>query len=128
VCVATVDTIGRKPIQIGGFVILTILFCIIGFGFNAIPTGGLFALYCLCNFFQNFGPNTTTFLVPGEVFPTRYRSTAFGISAASVKVGAIIAQVLLGPLKDHNGVPNSWLNHVMELFAFFMLVSLNPRC
>ena len=29
--VATVDIIGRKPIQIGGFVILTILLCAIGF-------------------------------------------------------------------------------------------------
>src|SRR5271169_3449949 len=105
------------------FIVLTILFCIIEFRFHKIPTGELFALYCLCNFFQNFGPNTTTFLVPGEVFPTRYRSTAFGISAASGKIGAIIAQSLLGPLKDHNGVTNSWLNHVMEFFALFMSVS-----
>lgn len=120
VSVATIDTLGRKPIQIGGFMILTMLFCIIGFGFNKIPTGGLFALYCLCNFFQNFGPNTTTFIVPGEVFPTRYRSTAHGISAASGKVGAIIAQSLIGPLKDHDGVANSWLGQVMEIFALFM--------
>ena len=56
VSVATIDTIGRKPIQIGGFSILTVLFCTIGFGFHKISTGGLFALYCLCNFFQNFGP------------------------------------------------------------------------
>jgi MFS transporter, PHS family, inorganic phosphate transporter len=111
--------IGRKPIQIGGFVILTILFCIIGFGFHVIPTGGLFALYYLCNFFQNFGPNTTTFIVPGEVFPTRYRSTAHRISAASGKVGAIIAQALLGPLRNKGGT-NAWLDHVMEIFALFM--------
>ena len=53
------------------------------------------ALYCLANFFQNFGPNTTTFVVPGEVFPTRYRSTAYGISAACGKLGAVIAQIML---------------------------------
>ena len=117
--VATIDTIGRKPIQLGGFVILTILFSIIGFGFHKISTGGLFALYCLCNFFQNFGPNTTTFIVPGEVFPTRYRSTGHGISAASGKVGAIIAQALIGPLRNRGG-SNAWLNHVMEIFALFM--------
>ena len=119
VSVATIDIIGRKPIQLFGFFILTILFSIIGFGFHTIPTGGLFALYCLCNFFQNFGPNTTTFIVPGEVFPTRYRSTAHGISAASGKVGAIIAQALLGPVRNRGGT-NAWLNHVMEIFAFFM--------
>ena len=32
VTVATVDTVGRKPIQLGGFIILTIMFCIMGFG------------------------------------------------------------------------------------------------
>ena len=119
VSVATIDTIGRKPIQLMGFIVLTILFSIIGFGFHKIPTGGLFALYCLCNFFQNFGPNTTTFIVPGEVFPTRYRSTSHGISAASGKIGAIIAQALIGPLRNRGGT-NVWLNHVMEIFALFM--------
>ena len=119
VTVATVDTIGRKPIQVGSFGVLTILFSIIGFGFHKIPTGGLFALYCLCNFFQNFGPNTTTFIVPGEVFPTRYRSTGHGISAAAGKTGSIIAQALIGPLRNRGG-PNAWLNHVMEIFALFM--------
>ena len=43
-------------------------------------------------FFLNFGPNATTFVIPGEVFPTRYRSTAHGISAALGKLGAIISQ------------------------------------
>ena len=51
-------------------------------------------IYCLANFFQNFGPNTTTFVIPGEAFPTRYRATAHGISAASGKVGAIVAQII----------------------------------
>lgn len=54
------------------------------------------SLYCLANFFQNFGPNTTTFIIPGEVFPTRYRSTAYGISAACGKIGAIVAQLAIG--------------------------------
>ncbi|OQR83080.1 inorganic phosphate transporter 1-6, partial [Thraustotheca clavata] len=39
----------------------------------------------------NFGPNTTTFIIPAEVFPTAVRSTGHGISAASGKAGAIIA-------------------------------------
>ncbi|OQR83079.1 inorganic phosphate transporter 1-6, partial [Thraustotheca clavata] len=39
----------------------------------------------------NFGPNTTTFIIPAEVFPTAVRSTGHGISAASGKLGAIIA-------------------------------------
>lgn len=64
--VLTVDTIGRKPIQLVGFILLTIFFCIIGFGYHVIGTGGLVACYCLAYFFFNFGPNATTFIVPGE--------------------------------------------------------------
>ena len=51
-------------------------------------------LYCFANFFQNFGPNVTTFVIPGEVFPTRYRATGHGFSAACGKLGAIVAQII----------------------------------
>lgn len=50
-------------------------------------------LYGLTFFFSNFGPNTTTFIVPAELFPARFRSTCHGISGASGKVGAIIGSV-----------------------------------
>lgn len=125
--VFTIDTVGRKPIQLMGFVLLTILFCIIGFAYDQLGEKGLFACYVFCQFFCNFGPNVTTFIIPGEIFPTRYRSTAHGISAASGKVGAIIAQTALGTLINHNcdrdGRPtNCWLPHVMEIFALFMLI------
>ncbi len=74
------------------------------------------------------GPNATTFIVPGECFPTRYRSTSHGLSAASGKVGAIIAQVVFGPLRTRGAPPGStaspWLNHVMEIFALFMLCGI----
>ncbi len=52
--VATIDTVGRKPLQLGGFIILTILFIIMGFGYNSIGSNGLLAIYVLaqvCFFF-----------------------------------------------------------------------------
>jgi PHS family inorganic phosphate transporter-like MFS transporter len=127
VTVATVDTIGRKPIQLAGFILLTILFIIIGFAFEPLKKShnGLLAMYILAQFFFNFGPNATTFIVPGECFPTRYRSTSHGISAASGKIGAIIAQCVFGPLVHRGGKKDGsdspWLNHVMQIFALFML-------
>lgn len=127
VSAATIDTVGRKPVQLGGFIILTALFCILGFAYNKISDHAKLALYVLAQFFQNFGPNTTTFIVPGECFPTRYRSTAHGISAASGKVGAIIAQTCLGTLINHGcsaDKPNCFLPHVMEIFALFMLLGI----
>lgn len=127
VTVALVDTVGRKPIQLMGFTILTILFCIWGFAYEKLSGNAQFALYVLVQFFFNFGPNATTFIVPGECFPTRYRSTSHGISAASGKIGSIIAQAAIAPLRTRGATKanaNPWLNHVMQIFALFMLLGI----
>ncbi|OLL24310.1 Repressible high-affinity phosphate permease [Neolecta irregularis DAH-3] len=125
VSVAFIDTIGRKPIQIGGFAILTTLFLVLGCAYWPLhdqeSKAGFIALFVMAQFFFNFGPNTTTFVVPGEVFPTRYRSTAHGISAASGKTGAIMAQVIFSPLANRGG-KNQWLNHILQIFAAFMFL------
>jgi len=47
-------------------------------------------LYALTFFFSNFGPNSTTFVLPAELFPTSWKATAHGICAASGKAGAIV--------------------------------------
>ena len=95
---------------------LTILFIIMGFAYDKLTAtesarNAFTFLYCLTNFFQNFGPNTTTFIVPGEAFPTRYRSTAHGISAASGKLGAIVAQVGFGKMVNIGG-KNHFVKHL----------------
>lgn len=63
--------------------------------------------------------------MPGEVFPTRYRSTSHGISAASGKIGSIIGQGAIAPLRTHgasNPTQAPWMNHVLEIYALFMLI------
>lgn len=55
VSVATIDTLGRKTIQFGGFAILTILFIIMGFAYNHLSSNGLLAIYVIAQFFFNFG-------------------------------------------------------------------------
>lgn len=111
-----------------GFVILTAIFVAIGFAYHVLSGKALLALYVLAQFFFNFGPNSTTFIVPGECFPTRYRSSAHGLSAASGKIGAIIAQVLIGPLRTRGAGPGTsdspWLNHVMQIYSAFMFAGI----
>ena len=53
--VATVDWLGRRVIQIAGFLILTVLFAVIGFHFGDLTQGSLLALYVLAQFFFNWG-------------------------------------------------------------------------
>ncbi|KAI1158198.1 major facilitator superfamily domain-containing protein [Nemania serpens] len=122
VSVATLDTLGRKTIQMGGFIILTILFIVWGFAYNHISGNAKLAIFVLAQFFFNFGPNMTTFIIPGEVFPTRYRSTSHGISAASGKIGSIIGQGAIATLRLRDN--GTWLDHVLEIYALFMLLGV----
>ncbi|KAF2185468.1 inorganic phosphate transporter 1-6 /Pi cotransporter [Zopfia rhizophila CBS 207.26] len=125
--VATLDSVGRKPLQLIGFVLLTIIFIVWGFAFNQLGNHGKLALYVLVQLFFNWGPNTTTFIVPGECFPTRYRSTSHGISAGSGKIGSIIAQAAIAPLRTRGatkGNDNPWLNHVMQIYSAFMFAGI----
>ncbi|CAK7272804.1 hypothetical protein SEPCBS57363_005331 [Sporothrix epigloea] len=132
--VLTIDTIGRKPLQVFGFLVLTILFCVMGFAFHRLSKTAMLALYVVAQFFFNWGPNTTTFVIPGECFPTRYRSTAHGMSAAMGKIGAIVAQVISIPILSRDAPPNCstttgassgscspGFNRLMQIFALFML-------
>ncbi|KAJ1730904.1 hypothetical protein LPJ72_004235 [Coemansia sp. Benny D160-2] len=121
--VFTIERLGRKPIQLFGFAALTVLYIIIGFGYHKILDAsnvGFIVLFTLAQFFQNFGPNVTCFVWPGEVFPTRFRATAHGISAAAGKLGAIVAQAGLMSIKDRGG-PNAFIPHLIEIFALFTL-------
>ncbi|PFH62810.1 hypothetical protein XA68_11822 [Ophiocordyceps unilateralis] len=125
VSVATIDTLGRKKIQMGGFIILVAILVSMGFAYHSLSPEGLLGLYVVAQFFFNFGPNTTTFIVPGEVFPTRYRSTSHGISAASGKIGSIIGQAAIATLRTRGATkdnPSPWMNHVLQIYALFMLL------
>ncbi|OAK95899.1 phosphate permease [Phaeosphaeriaceae sp. SRC1lsM3a] len=126
--VATIDTVGRKPLQLIGFTFLTILFIVWGFAYKHISGHGMLGIYVLIQLFFNWGPNTTTFIVPGECFPTRYRSTSHGISAGMGKIGSIIAQGAIAPLRVRGNPttanPSPWLNHVMQIFSAFMFAGI----
>jgi len=84
--------------QIVGFMLDFILFIIPAFNFKYFTSkDGVTAfqtMYFLSSFFNQFGPNSVTFLVAAEVFPTSVRATAHGFSAAVGKLGALTAAIL----------------------------------
>ncbi|XP_050267984.1 probable inorganic phosphate transporter 1-9 [Quercus robur] len=97
-----IDKVGRVKIQMMGFSLMALVFLVLGITYdnyrdvelNDLKNKTSFlVLYGLTFFFANFGPNTTTFIVPAGLFPARFRSTCHGISGAIGKVGAIIGSV-----------------------------------
>ncbi|XP_039061263.1 probable inorganic phosphate transporter 1-9 [Hibiscus syriacus] len=97
VTVYLIDRIGRVRIQMLGFLFMAMVYFAIGIPYKDYWSDnigkGFMVLYGLSFFFANFGPNTTTFIVPAESFPARFRSTCHGIAGAVGKIGAIIGTV-----------------------------------
>lgn len=81
-------------------------------------------LYVLCQLFFNLGPNTTTFIIPAEIFPTRYRCTCHGISAAAGKLGSILGQafVTYARFPGHQVGDQGNLGGILMILAMFMLI------
>ena len=86
--------VGRLALQQVGFVITGTLFLLCGALDDQLSSKWLVVLYFLASFFGQCGPNCTTYLIPAEVFPTNMLTICHGISAASGKLGAIIASIL----------------------------------
>jgi MFS transporter, PHS family, inorganic phosphate transporter len=107
VTVFTVDILGRKNIQIGGFIAMSSFMAAMSGAYRHLLNpnnhgdqglskqqpmmrNGWIAMYAFTFFFANWGPNSTTFIVPAELFPTSWKATGHGICAATGKAGAII--------------------------------------
>jgi MFS family permease len=91
------DRVGRIRLQILGFI-----GCAIGLGLAALSAhfeGSaklvfIFAGFMVFNFMTNLGPNATTYLIAGEVFPTRIRGLGAGFAASFAKIGAVLTAFL----------------------------------
>jgi PHS family inorganic phosphate transporter-like MFS transporter len=116
-----VDQIGRKTLQVLGFFVMAACY----FGIGAFPNliqdsfYMFVAIFGLSFFFVNFGPNATTFLIPSEVFPTKIRARAHGISAATGKVGAFVGAFFLPVVLKEYG-----LNLTMFLVGIASLLGI----
>lgn len=88
-----IDRVGRKPIQLQGFFFMSAFMLALGLPYNHWRDHnhiGFVVIYAFTFFFCNFGPNTTTFIVPAEIYPARFRTTCHGLSAAVGKLGAVL--------------------------------------
>jgi len=102
VALALMDKMGRRNMQLQGFFMMAVVFLALGIWqhqLDDVPVLMLI-LYGLTFFFSNFGPNSTTFALPSETFPSNVRTTLNGFSAAMGKVGATIGSSCFKPLAD----------------------------
>ncbi|KAL9934723.1 hypothetical protein V8E36_006498 [Tilletia maclaganii] len=125
VTVGLVEVIGRRRIQLIGFGVNTVCFAILAVHLRRLQSNsaGFFVVFVILQLFFNFGANSTTFIIAAETFPTPYRSTACGLSAASGKIGAIIASLGFAALTDANSIGNQgvfWIFTAVSILGFLI--------
>ena len=92
--IALVDRVGRKPLQIVGFLGMAVPLLLAAL-LRSPSLGVLVVLFGAFYIFENAGPNTTTWIYPVELFPTRLRGTGHGMAATVGKIGAVVATFFL---------------------------------
>ncbi|WFD25839.1 hypothetical protein MNAN1_000806 [Malassezia nana] len=96
---------GRKWMQLISFAATFALFCGAAFSFDTLRSspGNLKAfqfIFFFSSFWNQFGYNSTTFLVAAEVFPASIRATCHGIGAACGKLGALLPTIIYHYVSD----------------------------
>jgi MFS family permease len=117
---------GRYRIQQLGFIMVSVLFWVSAGKYDWLIEKnniGVFQfIYFFSSFWGQFGPNCTTFLLAGELFPTEVRTTAHGFSAGVAKLGALWATIFFNYIGNK---PRFWwcsgLNSVGIFLTFFFV-------
>jgi len=84
-------------------------------------------VFGLSYFFTEFGPNTTTFVLPSELFPVSQRTTGHGIAAGIGKLGAFIGVFLVPHLDKSIGLRGMLLVAGGSAVAGYLLTLLLPE-
>lgn len=126
---ATIDRIGRRALQATGFGVMAVAFAGLWLVPDATTSLAPFLLlFGATYFFAEFGPNTTTFVYPAEIFPVRVRTTSHGIAAAAGKIGAFIGAYALTALLPPMGLSKvSALVAAVSLLGLLVTITLLPE-
>ncbi|KAL4262875.1 MFS transporter superfamily protein [Pleurotus pulmonarius] len=126
--VFTIHRLGRKWIQVQGALMTALFLAILAAKFHSLGKAGFIVCFTLLQFFFNFGANMTIYIIPAELFPSRYRAFAHGISAASGRCGAIISSLVFNQLSKSAGTPVIlWIFFAVSLLTVVVTLVFLPE-
>ncbi len=102
IAVVLIDRVGRIKLQMIGFIGMAVGLLILQGGQSQATL--VFTGFFVFNLMMNAGPNSTTFLLSGEVFPTAIRASGAGFAAAFAKAGGILGVFALPILQKTWGI------------------------
>ena len=122
------DRIGHRRLQLIGFGVMAAAFVALG-AVSVLTTivAPFLLIFGLSYFFIEFGPNTTTFVLPSELFPVSMRTTGHGIAAGIGKLGAFIGVFLVPQLQKSIGLRGMLLVAGGSAVAGYLITLVLPE-
>ena len=102
-----IDKINHIKLQKMGFMISFLGLFLLGLSqtsMHSVNMTMIFAGFIAFNFFINFGPAVTTYLIPAEFYETDMRATGHGFSASAGKFGAFVGAIFLLVVQSYVGI------------------------
>jgi MFS transporter, PHS family, inorganic phosphate transporter len=122
------DRVGHRRLQFLGFGVMALAFFALGLiGPLTEMMAPFIAVFGLSYFFIEYGPNTMTFVLPSEVFPTSVRTTGHGIAAGIGKLGAFIGVFVVPQLQTSIGLRGMLLVAGVASLGGYALTFLLPE-
>ncbi|KAJ7767030.1 hypothetical protein DFH07DRAFT_736989, partial [Mycena maculata] len=127
--VLLIEVLGCKVIQIQGFLMAVLFLGILACKFTTLSNPAFIVNFVLLQFFFNFGANTTTYIYPAELFPTKFKAFTHGLSAVSGQAGAIISTLAFNQLSISLGTPKVlWIFFGCSILGAFFTLLLPEMC
>lgn len=120
------DSIGRRPLLIGSFVMMTLSLGILGLfshpGIEIVVIA--FAIYA----FFSGGPGILQWLYPNELFPTEIRASAVGAAMSLSRIGTVFSTYALPLFIVNYGISNAMLVGAgISLFGLLVSIAMAPE-
>ncbi|WP_179038453.1 MFS transporter [Limnobaculum xujianqingii] len=120
------NSIGRRPLLIGSFTMMTIALALLGF---VSEPGILFIIIAFATYaFFSGGPGILQWLYPNELFPTAIRASAVGAAMSLSRIGTMISIYGLPLFMQQYGISATMLVGAgVSLFGLLVSVILAPE-
>jgi MFS family permease len=122
------DRIGHRRLQHIGFAVMAGCFLVLGIVPELTTLVAPFiVIFGLSYVFTEFGPNTTTFVMPSELFPVNMRTTGHGVAAGIGKLGAFVGVFVVPQLQAHVGLRGMLVAAGIAAVLGFVLTTVLPE-
>jgi len=117
------DTIGRKPLIVGGWLLYAAVYFAFGWAAAAWQAWALFAVYGI---FYGMTEGTEKALV-ADIVPRARRGSAFGWYNLAIGLGALPASLIFGAIWDRAGAPSAFVfGATLALIAALLMALVAP--